>query len=922
MTSRNKLVKRSTSQRALQRDYSPKSPFASASSTPSFRRPATSHQRSEHLRIQNIQKDLGNRNQRAKSPSRQAEGLQDLGGVGLAKDPKSRPWLPFFRSKVTTVRQDISPRGSASKFRGFPGTVRRVVLSSQSLPTLVMGSSIEKPAMEQMTDNPPSDTPNSILNTDLDPPPNHRDGAEASPESKSRTSFSMSGLLPSSSPSWKIGRGGSLKRRKGRESSNVGRRVASAPGQPFIQHGSREGNHQTPHNVGLAQTSVDEVQSSSLPSNKPSPAMRGDRLKASLINHHPSTQNASSSSTTHPSSSPIVNSTLLHPSQTRFRTSRVPSDHDSTVFESDNEQSRVFSADGDDADYRSETVYDSIRTEATGSSHSGARGPNIENFFGDRQSPDLVKQNLTRLQEQLAGVSLKHSADPENYIAEEEEGFHTPIPPVQPGDRMLSSEPASVPRPELSYPPSSPSLAVHKAGYSEKELVIGDGDISENWSIDEDEHSSTVAGLGCPGLKDEHPQDLGSFGLQAAPPNPRQLSDTSERPKSNIFEWSERQAVEKDPQDGSSPRPKTAHAQQIVERGGRSAGRRGTSGYHLRSQSVPLPPDNSSHRVNNSSKLDSWILGGKGVSEDWDGDFEFDEPAESGPQGSREDVNTENSSDALGVVVPRSILERQASVHGQFGQVKELTLLVEELRRLQRSAIAHGILNGQSSELWKEAEGIIDLATLDEEETSFFSSHSPHSTSFDFDAFDEDFVGLPHPPKSSVSPGEDIQQLQDSGTASQLPSHSSPSGSKLSTPQSRPRKESVGKAKHVLENIHQHRSSLDPPLVSSKAASKKLPFDTTSLRDLVTRAGVVTRALKEIIRRIEDPGYAPNTPERRPDTPPDPPFSQIFHQSASPTLSKRSPRALKKKSSGSFMGASMTSNDNELNGHIKMMTVV
>lgn len=883
--SRNKLVKRSTSQRALQTDYSPGSPFASASSTPSFRRPATSHQRSEHLRIQNLQRDLGNRHPRTGSPTQQVEELQDIQGAGHTEDTQSHSWLPFFRSKSTAVRQDISLRGSGSRLRGLSGTVRRVILSSEASPTLVMASSVKKPAMEQVMDVTSSDTSNSMLNSDFDPPTNQNDGTDASPENKSRTSFSISGLLPSSSPSWKRGRGGSLKRRKGRESSNMDRRVASAPGQAFREHGSEEGVHRSRHNVDFG---VEEVPLPSSTLDKPSLGIETDRLELpSSRNHHHAPRHTSSPPIIHSRQAPIVNSTLLHPLPSRSRTSRVPSDHDSTVFESDNEQSRVFSADGDDTDYRSETVYDSIRTEATGSSHSGARGSNIENFFGDRQSPDLVKQNLTRLQEQLAGASLKNSADLVDYIAEEEEGSHTPIPPSVRSDiHSLPSDSRRVSRQELFDSPTSPSPILHKDGRSKNGHDIGDGHTSDSWSIDEDKRSTTVTGLNLSSPKDERPQYLSSSGSPTASSNPRKLPGVGERPKSNIFEWSERQAVEKDPQDGSSPRPKTAHAQQIMERGGRSAGRRGTSGYHLRSQSVPLPPDNSSHRFNNTSKLDSWILGGKGVSEDWDGDFEFDEPAESGPPGFREDTEAENSSDTLGVVVPRSIMERQASVHGQFGQVKELTLLVEELRRLQRSAIAHGILNSQSSELWKEAEGIIDLATLDEEET-FFSSHSPHSTSFDFDAFDDDFVTLPRRRKSSVSPREDIQQLQDSSTASQPASHSSPSGSKLSTPQSRPRKESVAKAKHVLENIHQHRSSLDPPLVASMAAPKKLPFDTTSLRDLVTRAGVVTRALKEIIRRIEDPDYAPNTPERRPDTPPDPPFSQIFHQPASPTVSKK-----------------------------------
>lgn len=274
------------------------------------------------------------------------------------------------------------------------------------------------------------------------------------------------------------------------------------------------------------------------------------------------------------------------------------------------------------------------------------------------------------------------------------------------------------------------------------------------------------------------------------------------------------------------------------------------------------------------------------------------------------------------MLVPRSILERQASVHGQFGHVKELTLLVEELKRLQQQAAAKEIMHGPSAELWKEAEGIINLATVDDEDQEFLPPRSPNSPSFDLDAFDEDSPVMQSRRKSGISSSKGdrssgAETISNPPTPSQTPSRSSPEKSNFETPPpaSRPRKESAAKAKSVLENIHQQRNRHDLAILE-QASQRKLPFDTTSLRDLVTRAGVVTRALKEIVRRAEN---SPATPSSRPKTPPDPAFvSQIFQQPASSPSPSKSPRVTQSPKSGSFISG----NDNDINGHMKIMTVV
>ena len=325
------------------------------------------------------------------------------------------------------------------------------------------------------------------------------------------------------------------------------------------------------------------------------------------------------------------------------------------------------------------------------------------------------------------------------------------------------------------------------------------------------------------------------------------------------------------------------------------------------------------------------------------GDFDFDEPSQGGKHGSSSNEPMRTSLPS-GMLVPQTILERQATVHSQFGQVKELTLLVEELKRLQQQASVLDIMTGQSIELWKEAEGIINLATLNDDEEDLFPTRSPRSPGgFDFDAFDEDSPSNRRRRSGRSPPTDDrLSTIDDTSTqASSCPSQELLYSNVHTPPTSRPRKESSAKAKSVLETIHQQRSHHEPPLLGDAGiVPKKLPFDTTSLKDLVTRAGVVTRALKEIVRRAEGvpPTPEPQDPSTRKD-PPDPPFSQMFQNPpSSPSLSKaphvaQSPKSLSSKSSKSpkslkspkgspYLGSgSIAGNDNEINGHMKMMTV-
>ena len=860
MTPRNKLVKRSTSHRGLHSEYPADSSFALTGRGPTFRRPATSHQRSETLRLRTAQQNLVNSEHSPDltpepwSRKRDRESFVENPSEGSAK------WRPFFRyQQRSIVREPGTGRAPGSKIFGPVGHIISVVSTAGEHAMLVLGSRVERPKMDIA---PSVDSVREIQEDHFEEQVTN----QTLPVKRSRHSFSTE-RAPTASTSWKLRRGGSLRRNRDVETHSSERRIVSAPQQPNktldkpIQNITQDWHATTLASVRQNETNLPLVAESQKPDSSHRDSLgfddsfTGSDLSVGIT------------------SFPAKQQSGLRFKTTSRRTSRVPSDR-STVFGSDNETSRVFSVDEDDTDHRSETVYDSVRTEASGSSHSGARNYRAENVFGEHATLDSGKHEIPILHERMTKVSI---AGGSTFIVEEEENTRTPIWHENSDEDNMGTPSTLRQDKTRRLPPSIPSnqFASKKAGPSALRSIgrSGDDDDSSDQESfwDDDFEVSPI---------EKRFQDLPSSDNPSATTVPE-----SERAKSNIFEWSE-------PQPGEpAARPKTSHPEQSSDRGGRPAGRRPTNGFHFRSQSVPLPPDNSKNKFNNAKKLDKWMLGTKGASEDWDNDFEFDEPQAE----ASEAAMTKSASE---IVVPKDILDRQATVHGQFGQVKELTLLVEQLRRLHHSATLNGILDGQSSELWKEAAGIIDLATLDEEEPEIIRPPSPASLSIDFDAFDDDSM-TPHVGR----PGN-----LRSGTPSGL--KSSPASSKQGTPgKTRPRHDSVVRAKNVLANIHQHRDPLDPPLEIeeepvSENKEKKMPFDTTSLRDLVIRAGVVTRACKEIIRKVEDPDYSPHTPECRSATPDPPFFSQIFQPSPS------TPSGLEK-------GAFATSTD-----HVSLMTAV
>jgi len=849
-------------------------------------------------------------------------------------------------------------------------TIRRITPDADQLPTLLMATSISSETSEEgmydsrdvsMAYSRP-DTPSGIRSSFT----SSVDVSESDP--KPRRSFSISDMLSSGSPSsWKLPHSASHRKKTYRSSGSTGGRIVSAPqtsklrrttisdqADPKRSQGRRNITdpsifHDEYSKVHTKDLPILEPHGSfgtpvpSSPLHSPSNISNFELDFRNGVSSYPSTAHSDSPSTSSyvtsaPPSSPPVPILVMNRPQ---RFSVAPSDRASTLIGSDNDARCFASGDEEDMDFQSETVFDSLRTGATGSSNSGARGPRIETIFDESPPAEVRKPKLVDLQELLQTGSFSGSqvsANSKHCIAEEEEILSTPIranpsnnreddfptPVRSKADRLLHPRVPSLP----AEMPASLSLGKLEWDANDLGRSTGrwafDGVEGEDWDCHDEDlatNDQRVGPLISPGHGIGAAQIISTFPASNPLQSPDECGDRDTR--SNIFDWSEQHVVEKDALQGSSPRPSTVHGKQGVDsRGSRATGRRGPNALHLRSQSVPVTPDTSAHREysNLSSKLGPWGLGNKGVSEDWNDDFEFEEPATCDTQGVG-DRKSEPTSARIPDFVPRAIMERQASVHGQFGQVREFALMVEELKRLRAQASSLGIIEGPSIELWKEAEGIINLATQDDEDREYSPPRSPCSPRSNLDPFEEDSPASQNRRKSRLSPNE--EHGTRNGNSLELgPTPSSVEAvSRFTTPPPmRPRKESSAKAKSVLETIHQQRSNNGRLLndVESRR-QKKLPFDTTSLRDLVIRAGVVTRAIKEIVRKADD---TPQAQSHHISPPPDPLFSQIFAQPIEESPSTGKGRVSKSKSSNGFRPGVISGNENEINGHMKTMTVV
>ena len=609
-----------------------------------------------------------------------------------------------------------------------------------------------------------------------------------------------------------------------------------------------------------------------------------------------------------------------------------------TLNGSDLETREFASGDDDEMDFQSETVFDSLRSGATGSMRS--HNTQLDAMF-DESPPS---SNGTKSKRLSIHELLNVMRDGNDRILEEDEGMSTPVRGA--GSRSSQDAALRTPVRQRNVDPlqsSPPNFSIATKDFSRLSLDYEEDD--EDWTRDEDENPE-IQSLSLPSSSLNSRKVSPSFraalaDLAYSPSASEFVLPTIERPRSNLFDRSEPSSAEKVDYMGNSPRPKTAHAKQLADgRGGRAIGRRGPNALHIRSQSVPVVPDLAGQREHSklSTKFGTWGLGGKGVSEEWDGDFEFDGPADDADD---RDIGMGNSF----MIVPPAIQASQDHVVGHVGQIREVCLLVEDLKRLRLLAKEKGLLNGASAPLWKEAEGIIALAVPDEEDPTLSPTHSPTSSTFpattdeyidhthdaedidQSDALNEalDSEGQPTSPtydsknvrrRSVFSPEDDIF-----GAGSLM---HSPIRDHLRPPSASPRsanlKPSSEYARSVMEIMHQHRATSDPQSLSEliSQSPNKMPFDTTSLRDLVNRASSLSRALSELIRKSDEP----QSPQDRSHRDSSPAFTRVFTPTAEAMASppKHLPRS---QSNNSMLNGSIDSSPTRnLGQRLHMMTVV
>jgi Septation protein etd1 len=606
------------------------------------------------------------------------------------------------------------------------------------------------------------------------------------------------------------------------------------------------------------------------------------------------------------------------------RVSLSPSEPASTTFGSENEQ--LFSSgDEDSMEFQSDTAYDSMATRTTVSSESGLPGSKIETMF-DEPPIDATKDALLPLEDNISPGPVSDSPRHNGTHTDDFESLSTPgkdpFSHLDPVEYLATPSPGGKDSSQLNNFPSSPPPTP----------------FARDWQPQHDSTQPNTAIVDCPTIQDDNvgggrlkpdstfedhwssprlpqhssPRLSPSLFEPSQPPATQQrqgLDGTVEEKRLSIFDWSEPQRSDRDSVFGSSPRPRTVHGKHGNDgRGGRAPGRRAPNALHLRSQSVPAAKEShmDSDPAFPPAKFGTWGLGNKGVSEEWTDDFEFDE---------LDDTDAHGSSDlsAPGMKVPQAIIDRQASVHGQFGQVQEFMLLVQELKRLRVQGSILGLLGGSSCPLWEEAEGIINLATLDEEEEELELA-LPRSPMFptSLDDFDEDSSPVHRFRQPSIT-GEEVHV----NAMTVQPPDSRPA----TPPSGRPRGESLAQAKTILQTMHQNRVGIDSSPAEARNHPPKLPFDTQDLRDLVTRTGVVTRALKDIVRKAEG---VSTTPERIIREPQDPPFSQIFNRPENTSPPSPRPGIPKSQSVNSYMGGPLAgpSSERDVPVNVKMMAVI
>ncbi|KAK5096565.1 hypothetical protein LTS08_007438 [Lithohypha guttulata] len=781
----NKLVKRSFSQRGLSTDEA---------RGQILRRPATSHQRSQTFR------DILSRPTYSDLAQRQSIQDSTLPSTGPSRPSGRETWRPFFETHFPRKRRKSETATAA-------GQIRVISLPTHAEPVVLRGSDLDEA---------------ELLDTTREEPQQQIDyNGLPTPDRRLRRSLS------------------SLRRVTSRRRNFT---------DPSVQL-TRTAAHGTISPVRAGPTAL--TTTSMLPRPHESP----------LISDVPPSVDSPSLTSSPP---PLR---YDRGDSFRPRTSLSASDPPTTSSDADG---RVFS-DTESIDFKSDTAYDSIATRATTASSNVPRDSKLETIFAARTSDETESRSelWNTLNQREAddvhmhdspfynqdvrmhgiGITLEVSKSASTTSTADDALIATPPRTASPHTEDFSMTPVPLKVHPVNIDSSPPLLPL---GHEAKEYDRV-GDMLDDMTFDDDEldwHSGNEA-FPNTRLQLTHAHNTMSSPGNAAHPliarfqemDMDDKDDHASISKPSIFDWSEHQQL------SESARPKTVHGKQLNGDRCRSSGRKGLPQLHFRSQSVPVNREGPPEELPVTSKYQTWRLGHKPVSEEWSDDFVFDDVCEDNADFPLVNTHAFNGRDSVrSVKIPQAIIDRQPSVHLQFGQVQEFMALVEELKRLRSKAAELQLLGGRTKNLWEDAETIINLATINDDETSIINA-SPASS--------DPFTDMAADTKQPIYTARPRRQTNTGRR----------SVSTMTTPavHGRARGESLAQARHFLQAMHENRNGTgSSPREIEIRKQRKLPFDTQDLKDLVVRSGVITRALKEEVRKAEGVSISPQkTPQSK-----------------------------------------------------------
>ena len=548
------------------------------------------------------------------------------------------------------------------------------------------------------------------------------------------------------------------------------------------------------------------------------------------------------------------------------KTARISIAQSEITVDSDSEYRSI--GDGS-TDYQSDTVYDSYPTRTS----SGRRGPHIETIF-DESPPQFSSGQSTRLKDILDHGPMEDLEYTKQYrhstIEEESSILSTPVRSLR--DKSVTSTPSARPGGQQLFTSSPPAMP-----------IMPDPDEIDWDAEDEDNMDSNSIQQTSNGNWHKEKSLPFRFGPALQASLSASVGGTPNRANAganNLFDWSE---VQPSPSNNNSPpRPRTVHGKKDPEnRGGRSAGRRAPSGMHARSHSVPVVPEVDGKRNNVvANKFGTWGVGSKGVTEDWNEDFDFDEnPPEPIPEEVKQDNKRIDSGHAM--FVPKSIREQQENVVANISLLREWGLLIEELKELRIRAAALDMINGPYAQAFQEVDAMIELADQETEEDTLQPRRSPPSSpGFDYNEFDEPMPNIADSAGAEQFDGTTEASMSEDEVHEMLVRPSTPPHSLAG----RPRKDSEAVARSVIQALQSKRVVSDPANRKAAPQSKKVPFDTATLRHIVPYVKDLKRKIKDALRETEGLYTTPrrrtsvDVHVRRRDDDEDPPFRSIFNE--------------------------------------------